>query len=212
MQSATLADPGLNPAFIIFICSFINNYFEIVSDTLLEIVSSFFQTQGESKTRCLTEALWSLEVGCYGWVSCSLCQFLYRYFPKQKKFQFWDLLLNVGSSGKRKTVNVSVPLHWEQTAGKCLCVFRSCSPPGIYLYRLYWFITASRLRTSISKHAWIVSFYNTLCKVKLALLKICIQFTIYINKNLEIKSVLINLNFIPKFEQTRESHPSLALL
>lgn len=36
--------------------------------------------------------------------------------------------------------------------------------------------------------------------------------TIYINKNLEIKSVLINLNFIPEFEQTHESHLSLAQL
>lgn len=48
--------------------------------------------------------------------------------------------------------------------------------------------------------------------MKLALLKYWIQFTIYINKNLEIESVLINLNFIPKLEQTCESHLSSSVL
>lgn len=36
----------------------------------------------------------------------------HRYFPKEKKnFTFESLLMNIGSSGEREMVNMSVPVH-----------------------------------------------------------------------------------------------------
>jgi len=43
---------------------------------------------------------------------------------REKSFTSESSLLKIGSSGEREMVHMSVPLHWEQTAGKGWCVFR----------------------------------------------------------------------------------------